>query len=52
MKFKFLRQSRIMFKGQPLSIEVWQELYSGKLFIMDRVTKKQISLGGAMGEEI
>ena len=52
MKLKLLRQSSIFYKHKSISIEVWEDKENGKLLILDRTNNKQISLDGAMGEEV
>lgn len=51
-KFKFLRQSRVVYEGENIDIDVWQCIYCKKLQIIDKDNSKIIFLGGRMGEEI
>ena len=52
MRFKYLRTSRVFYKDKYIDIEVWEELDSGKLCIIDAESKMRIDLNGAMGEEL
>jgi hypothetical protein len=51
MKLKFLRESKISYKGKELEIEVYKDLETNKLYIVDKKGNK-LFLDGAMGEEI
>lgn len=50
--FKYLRTSKIYYFGQLTEIEVWRELKSGKIRIIDTKTHEKISLNNLMGLEI
>ena len=51
-RFKFLRQSMILFEGKMTVIDVWQCIKCKKLQIINKDNCKIISLNGRMGEEI
>lgn len=51
-KFKFLRQSMILFERKTVVIEVWQCIKCKKLQIINKDDYRIISLNGKMGEEI
>ena len=51
-KLKMIRTSAILYKGKLTQIEVWQCLKCQKYMIIDLKKGSQISLNGALGEEI
>lgn len=51
-KLKFRRQSMILYKGKPTDIDVWQCEKCQKYWIVDVKKDIQISLNGAIGQEI
>ena len=51
-KFKFLRQSVILFKGKLIEIDIWECINCKKIQIINKDSCKIISLNGRMGEEI
>lgn len=50
--FKYLRTSKIYYFGQLTEIEVWKELKSNKIRIINTKTREKISLNNLMGSEI
>lgn len=52
MRYKFLRESKINYRGKEIEIEVWQDLDTAKLAIYDKKTGNRITLFGAIGEEV
>lgn len=51
-KFKFLRQSMVLYKNEMVEIDVWECVNCNRLQIIDIKNSKIISLGGRIGEEI
>lgn len=52
MKLKYLRSSIVYYKHQMISIEIWQDQETQKLYIMNSNTKEKISLDNAIGDEV
>jgi hypothetical protein len=51
-QFIFDRQSKVIFNGEELEIEVYKCIACEKLYILDSKTGLKISLDGMMGEEV
>jgi hypothetical protein len=51
-RFKFEKESKVSFEGKKYVVEVWRDLQSKKIVIVDKETKKKLNFKGAMGEEL
>lgn len=51
-KLQFLRQSLILYKGKPTTIDVWVCKECKKYYIIDNKKDIKISLNGEIGPEI
>lgn len=51
-KFKWDRQSVVIYNGKLIEIDVWKCVYCEQLQIIDRENSKVISLDGMLGVEV